>query len=101
MTHEETTYREESHKESVGLELDLFSEKTPPKVRRTFLLFFSVYTILLLLVIWPVFPIVNQIEPYILGLPFNMAWSSGVLLLVMINGFLMYWYDEVKVQGEN
>lgn len=91
---------EESYVQSVGIGLDLFSEETPQKVRLRFFLFFAVYTILILLVIWPIFPLVNQIEPYILGLPFNMAWNTAVLFLVMINGFLMYWYDELKVQGE-
>jgi len=100
MKHQETA-EETSHVQSVGIGLDLFSEETPQKVRLRFLLFFAVYASLLLLVIWPVFPQVNSIEPYILGLPLNMAWNSAVLLLVMITGFLMYWYDEMKVQGGN
>lgn len=100
MKHQEAP-EEASHVQSVGNGLDLFSEETPQKVRQRFLLIFSVYTLLLLLVIWPIFPTVNQIEPYILGLPFNMFWNSTVLFLVMITGFLMYWYDEMNVKEGN
>lgn len=100
MKHQDAT-EEASSVQSVGIGLDLFSESTPQKVRRRFFLIFAVYTSLLLMVIWPIFPLVNQIEPYILGLPFNMAWNAAVLFLVMITGFLMYWYDEMYVQGGN
>ncbi len=98
MKHQEAA-EEESDVTTVSIGLDLFSKETPQKVRIRFLQFFAGYTALLLLVVWPVFPMVNQIEPYILGLPFNMAWNSAVLFLVMITGFLMYWYDELNVQG--
>lgn len=100
MKHQDAA-EEESHVPTVSIGLDLFSNTTPQKVRLRFLLIFAVYTTLLLLVVWPIFPMVNQIEPYILGLPFNMAWNSAVLFLVMITGFLMYWYDELHVQGGN
>jgi hypothetical protein len=98
MKHQEAA-EETSQVQTVGIGLDLFSEETPRRVRLRFLAIFAMYTTLLLLVIWPVFPQVNRVEPYVLGLPLNMAWNSAVLFLTMITGFLMYWYDEIKVQG--
>lgn len=100
MTRQEAT-KKGSHTQSGGIGLDLFSKETSQKVRRRFFLIFAAYASLLLSTIWPIFPMVNQIEPYILGLPFNMAWNVAVLFLVTITGFLMYWYDEMKVQKES
>ncbi len=41
----------------------------------------------------------NQLEPYVLGLPFNMFWNILVLVLVLVNSVLLYRFDEGKLQG--
>lgn len=92
---------DESSVEYSGIGLDLFAEETPQNARYRFLLHFGVYAVLLLLVVWPIFPMVNQIEPYVLGLPFNMFWNMLVLVLVLINSVLLYRFDEGKLQGGN
>ncbi|WP_152422747.1 hypothetical protein [Natrialba taiwanensis] len=90
---------DESLTESGGIGLDLFAEETPQTARYRFLLHFGAYVVLLLLVIWPIFSMANRLEPYVLGLPFNMFWNILVLVLVLINSALLYRFDEGKLQG--
>ena len=73
--------------------LDLFSSKTPQKARYRFLFHAGVYVSLLLLVVWPAFPVFNRVEPYILGLPFNMFWNALVLTGLFVNSLLLYNFD--------
>jgi hypothetical protein len=40
--------------------------------------------------IWPVYPLVPAIEPYILGLPFSFAWVVGWMTVVFGALFLLY-----------
>lgn len=86
--------------EPIGIGLDLFSKETPEETRYRFLFHFGVYAILLFIVIWPIFPAFNRIEPYVLGLPLNMFWNTLVLVLIFINGVFLYRFDEGKILGE-
>ena len=79
--------------------LDLFWEETPRKARYRYLLHFAVYVLLLGTVVWPGFIAFNRIEPYVLGLPFNMFWVTMVLVFITINSYLLYRFDEGKLLG--
>ena len=73
--------------------LDLFSEETPAAARRRYLLHALVYVIGLVLVVWPVLPAFNRVEPYVLGLPFVMFWSALSLVLVFVNTVALFRYE--------
>lgn len=77
--------------------LDLFWEETPQKDRYRYLLHFGVYVILLGTTVWPGFVVFNRIEPYVLGLPFNMFWISLILVFITVNSYLLYRFDEGKL----
>jgi hypothetical protein len=80
--------------------LDLFWQETSTRRRYRYLLHFGVYVGLLLTTIWPVFTVFNRVEPYVLGLPFNMFWVTVVLVLVTVNSLLLYRFDEGGLTGE-
>lgn len=84
---------------NLGKGLDLFSEGTSRKGRYRYLLHFGVYVVLLGTVVWPGFVVFNRIEPYVLGLPFNMFWVTLVLAFITINSYLLYRFDEGKLLG--
>lgn len=77
-----------------GISLDLFSPQTTAQERRRYWLHFFVYVVLLSFTVWPVFIPFNRITPYVLGLPFNMAWNTFVLVLVAVNTYLLYRFEE-------
>ncbi|GMR12648.1 MAG: hypothetical protein BMS9Abin29_0839 [Gemmatimonadota bacterium] len=54
-----------------------------------FLLFF------LVVVTWPGILPFNRVEPRILGMPFIMAWQTGLLILT---GILLYLVDRVEAR---
>lgn len=81
-----------------GIELDLFWQETSLHERRRYWFHFTVYVILLASTVWPLFTVFNQIEPYVLGLPFNIFWHFLVIVLLAINTYLLYRFDEGKLQ---
>ncbi len=52
----------------------LFSEKTPPELRRAYIKFIILCAIALVMIIWPVASIFNRGDIIILGLPLNLLW---------------------------
>lgn len=96
-----TSDADRSDTETIGIGLDLFSEHTSSETRRRYLLHLTIYSVLMLLVIWPIFPVVNRIEPYVLGMPFNMFWNVLVLTAVFVNSIALYKFDEGKVFAED
>lgn len=54
------------------------------------LAFVSVVAIAAIALIWPVYPIVAGIRPYIFGLPFSLAWVVGWLLVVFLALVALY-----------
>lgn len=92
---ESTTVSSEKSKRG----LDLFWEGTSRKARYRYWLHFGIYVVLLSTVVWPVFSVFNRIEPYVLGLPFNMFWVTLVLVFITINSYLLYRFDEGKLLG--
>lgn len=74
--------------------LDFFSPQTTAEERRRYWIHFFVYVGLLSLTVWPVFTLFNRVTPYVLGLPFNMAWNTFVLVLVAVNTYLLYRFEE-------
>ena len=57
------------------------------------------YLVLFLLAVtWPGALITNRFDPQILGLPFNLAWPAGWVVL----GFaLLIWLDRAVTAGED
>jgi hypothetical protein len=47
-----------------------------------------------LALVWPVYPSVASIRPYVLGLPFSLAWVVGWLGVVFVALVLLYRADE-------
>ena len=69
--------------------------KSPARRRRT-LAFIAVVMIAGLALVWPVYPSVASIRPYVLGLPFSLAWVVGWLGVVFVALVLLYRADEPK-----
>lgn len=76
---------------------DFFSDQTTPGERRRYIAHTLVYVVGLLLVIWPVFTVFNRIEPYVLGMPFNMFWTGLSLVIVLVNTVLLYRWEHGPV----
>lgn len=69
-------------------------QDAPTRRRRTFAFLAVVITAGLALV-WPVYPSVAGIRPYVLGLPFSLAWVVGWLIVVFVALVLLYRAEEV------
>ena len=67
--------------------------KSPARRRRT-LAFLAVVMVAGLALVWPVYPSVASIRPYVLGLPFSLAWVVGWLGVVFVALVLLYRADE-------
>ena len=52
-----------------------------PAVRRLAVAFFALNVVA---VVWPGFGPFNRVEPFVLGLPFNMVWLAGWLVAAML-----------------
>lgn len=65
-----------------------------PSRRRRILAFVCVVVLAGLSLIWPVYPMVSGIHPYVLGLPFSLAWVVGWLLVVFAALVLLYRSEE-------
>lgn len=64
-----------------------------PKRRRV-ILFVCVVAAAGVALVWPVYPAVSSIRPYILGLPFSLAWVVGWLLVVFASLVVVYRAEE-------
>lgn len=84
---------------SSTLGLDLFAQQTTTHERRRYWLHFLVYAVLLSFTVWPVFTPFNRVTPYVLGLPFNMAWNTLVLALVAVNTYELFRFEEGPLFG--
>lgn len=72
---------------------DFFSEETTQTERRRYIAHAMVYVVGLVLVVWPVFTLFNRVEPYVLGMPFNMFWTGLSLVVVLVNTVLLYRWE--------
>lgn len=70
--------------------LVLFPPSTPPARRRQRLLFVVIVTVAALALLWPIYPLVAQPFPLILGLPLPLAWIVGWLAIVMAASIWLY-----------
>jgi polyferredoxin len=64
------------------------------------LAFVSVVLVAGLALLWPVYPLVPSIEPYVLGLPFSFAWVVGWLVVVFGALVLLYRAEEQSSEEE-
>lgn len=87
----------ESEQVEPGQGLDLFSEETTQAERRRYVVHAMVYVVGLILVVWPLFPLFNRVEPYVLGMPFNMFWTALSLVVVLVNTVLLYRWEHGPV----
>ncbi len=81
-----------------GLVFGALRGGTAPQ-RRT-LAFIFVVTIAGVALLWPVYPFVPSIEPYVLGLPFSFAWVVGWLVVVFGALVFLYRAEEQGPEGE-
>ncbi|MEM7349454.1 MAG: hypothetical protein AAF657_01515 [Acidobacteriota bacterium] len=79
-----------SRADSIPSGLTLVRDGTDPAKRRRRLIFVSLYTLVAVLLVWPIFPLFSGIEPLILGLPLSFAWV--VLALSIMFGALIWLY---------
>lgn len=68
-------------------------QDAPARRRRTFA-FMVVVAGAGLALIWPVYPSVAGVRPYVLGLPFSLAWVVGWLVVVFVALVLLYRAEE-------
>lgn len=76
--------------DDLPLGLVFSSLRDSPGRRRRLLLFLTTAAVAGLALIWPIYPAVSGIRPYVLGLPFSLAWIVGALTLVF--GALVWFY---------
>ncbi|MFP4228800.1 MAG: hypothetical protein ACLFTE_08235 [Salinivenus sp.] len=53
----------------------------------------AVFVATTLALIWPVYPAVSGIRPYVLGLPFSFAWVVGWLVVMFGALVVLYRHD--------
>jgi len=58
------------------------------------LLFVAIF----LALIWPVYPLASQIQPFVFGLPFSLFY---VLSLVLLSFALLWLYEHYQNRGED
>ena len=61
--------------------------------------FIAFLVLIQLSLIWPIYPIVGHIEPFILGMPFSIVWVL-LCLLLSFSGLLAYFLWEEQGQDE-
>jgi hypothetical protein len=71
------------------------SLQNAPARRRRILAFVAVVALAGVALVWPVYPSVASIRPYVLGLPFSLAWVVGWLAVVFGALVLLYRAEEV------
>ncbi len=69
-------------------------QDAPVRRRRVFA-FVTLVAVAGLALIWPVYPSVASIHPYVLGLPFSLVWVVGWLVVVFGALVLLYRAEEV------
>lgn len=52
-----------------------------------------------LAVLWPVYPLADSLQPFVLGLPFSFAWIVGWLGIVFVALVLFYRMDDSDSTG--
>jgi len=72
---------------------NFFSEETTKSERRRYTIHAVIFAVGLVLVVWPFLPLVNTVEPYVLGMPFVMFWTAMSLVLVFVNTALLYRWE--------
>lgn len=73
--------------------IDIFSNNTTVKEKRRYWIHALVYVFALLPTIWPLVLPFNRVEPYILGMPFNMTLGVVAVLVVFINTVVLYRFE--------
>ena len=68
--------------------LMLFKPGTPAGLRRRRLIFLAIWSAVVAMVIWPIYPRFSGVEPLILGLPLGLAWVIGAVTIVF---FALLW----------
>jgi hypothetical protein len=53
-----------------------------------------------LALVWPVYPQVSSVEPYVFGLPLSLAWVVGWLIVVFIAVALLYRREEQNNEAD-
>jgi hypothetical protein len=56
----------------------------------------TVFLLTTLSLLWPVYPAVSGIRPYVLGLPFSFAWIVGWLVVMFGALVVLYRHDSVS-----
>ncbi len=77
----------------------VFSSLQDAPARRRTLTFVLVVAVAGLALIWPVYPSVAGIRPYVLGLPFSLAWVVGWLIVVFVALVLLYRAEESEPEA--
>ena len=79
----------------------MYSVQQPSKkpVVRWFIAFL---VLIQLSLIWPIYPLVGHIEPFILGMPFSIVWVL-LCLLLSFSGLLAYflWEEQGQIEQSN
>ena len=75
------------------------STRDRPARRRRLFAFVAVVAVAGLALIWPVYPSVASVRPYVLGLPFSLAWVVGWLGIVFVALVLLYRTDELDADA--
>lgn len=70
--------------------LVLFRSDLSAKQRGRRILFLAILAITTLALVWPVYPQVATIRPFILGLPFSFAWVVGWLVVMFVALIWLY-----------
>jgi hypothetical protein len=73
--------------------LVLFAPTASPAHRRRRLLFLALAVTAACAVIWPIYPLATSARPFVLGLPFSLAWLIGWLLLIFVGLVGLYRHD--------
>jgi len=71
----------------------LFRKDIPPKKRRVYSIFSVFFIICVLAVIFPFYAVANRVTPYIMGMPFSMAWIVIWIILLFIGLVLLYAWE--------
>jgi len=71
----------------------LFQKKTPPKKRSIYSLFTIFFIVCILAVVFPFYAVGNRVTPYIMGMPFSMAWIVIWIILLFIGLVLLYAWE--------
>ena len=74
--------------------LVLFPPGTPPRRRRRRLVFLVIWLLAGVSLVWPVYALVADAFPLVLGLPLSLAWVVGWLAVVFVALVWLYRSDD-------